>query len=167
MKSILVFSDSHGYAENMLRVLEKTTPDLMIHLGDGERDLDAVSRRYPMLPIGSVRGNCDRFSSAEETMRLTIEGKRIFAVHGHKHGVKLDLELTRLRYAALEDHADIVLYGHTHAARLDEFAGMQIMNPGSCGSVRRPTFGLITIDGDEIRTEIRSITDSQRETQSF
>ena len=155
MKRIYVFSDSHGYAENMIHVLSAGTPDLMIHLGDGERDLDEVRARFPSLPIENVRGNCDRYSTAATTLRLTVAGKRIFAAHGDTYDVKLDRTLTRLRYAALEDEADIVLFGHTHAAYLDEFAGMKLLNPGSCGETWGPTYGEITIDGDSVTAEIK------------
>jgi putative phosphoesterase len=141
----------------MLRVLDAGLPDLMIHLGDGESDLDKVRKRYPLLPIENVRGNCDRFSVSLKTLRMTFAGKRIFATHGHLYDVKYDAELTRLRYAALEDDADIVLFGHTHRAFLDEFAGMKILNPGSCGRTSSPSFGLITIENNAVSAEIRYI----------
>ena len=157
MKTIFVFSDSHGYAGNMLRALDAELPDLMIHLGDGEYDLDAVKARYPLLPAETVRGNCDRFSVSVKTLRMTVAGKRIFATHGHLYDVKYDADLTRLRYAALEDDADVVLFGHTHRAYLDEFAGMKILNPGTCGRTPGPTYGRITIENGLVTAEIRSI----------
>ena len=157
MKTIYVFSDSHGYAENMLRILNAKTPDLMIHLGDGEYDLEKVREHFPSLPIENVRGNCDRYSTAMITLRFTYEGKRFFAAHGDTYGVKFDSTLTRLRYAALEDDADIILFGHTHTPYLDEFAGMKIMNPGSCGETRAPTYGEITIQDGVITTDVKAI----------
>lgn len=141
----------------MLRVLDAGLPDLLIHLGDGEYDLDRVRTQYPLLPIGNVRGNCDRFSASLKTLRMTAGGKRIFATHGHLYDVKYDPGLTRLRYAALEDGADVLLFGHTHSAYLDEFAGMRILNPGSCGRISAPSFGLITIDNDILTAEIKYI----------
>jgi len=155
LKKICVFSDSHGYADNMLAAIERERPDLVIHLGDGAADLDAVRRRFPALLIESLEGNCDRFCDALTELHATVAGKRIFAVHGHRHGVKLDPGLTRLRFAAMEDRADIVLYGHTHAAHNEKSGGMLIVNPGSCGYTARPTYAVIVIDGDTVTAEIR------------
>ena len=59
----IVFSDSHGVSDNMIRAVQKEKPDLCFFLGDGERDLSALQKRFPRLPINAVRGNCDVFSS--------------------------------------------------------------------------------------------------------
>ncbi len=155
MKRICVFSDSHGYGENMLRVIDREKPAMVIHLGDGLSDLWQVTRKYPDLPVESARGNCDRYSTAMNTLRLTVEGKRIFACHGHTYDVKFDPALTRLRYAALEDEADILLFGHTHIPMQDHDLGMDILNPGTVGESYCPTYGLIVIDGGRVTTEIR------------
>ena len=155
MKKLCVFSDSHGCAEHMLRVLGRERPDLVIHLGDGETDLIPVRNRYPDLPIENVRGNCDRFSTALNVLRATVDGVRIFAVHGHMYDVKLDPAFTRLRYAALEDDAKLLLFGHTHSPLRDRVWGMEILNPGSCGDIPCPTYGLVLLNGGTVTTEVR------------
>ena len=157
MTRICVFSDSHGCVEYMLRAIAHEKPDMIIHLGDGENDLYSVQRLYPELPVESVQGNCDRFSSALTVLNTTVAGKRIFAVHGHKYGVKYDPALTNLRYAAMEADADIVLFGHTHTPYRDHSLAMDILNPGSCGDVRVPTYGVIEIDGSSVSTAVKEV----------
>ena len=66
---ILVFSDSHGNEDNMIRAVERERPstlDAIVHLGDGWRDAEALHRLYPRIPLEQVPGNCDlgRFEGA-------------------------------------------------------------------------------------------------------
>ena len=59
---ILVFSDSHGNEDNMVRAVERERPstlDAIVHLGDGWRDAEALHRLYPRIPLEQVPGNCD------------------------------------------------------------------------------------------------------------
>ena len=111
---LCVFSDSHGISDNMLHAVYVEEPDAVIFLGDGERDLKPMRRRYPNLPIHAVCGNCDVGFSLPDKLLLTLEGVRIFAVHGHRHDVKYDRGLDYLLRSALHEQADVVLFGHTH-----------------------------------------------------
>ena len=158
MKTLLVFSDSHGSAGLMLRAIERESPSLVIHLGDGEDDLSAVRGQYPHLGIEQVRGNCDRRSDARSVLRLTVEGVRILAVHGHEHEVKYDPTLFRLKAAALADEARLVLFGHTHVPHIEEDMGLLIMNPGSVGSspyiTSHPTYGLVRFGSGAIESAV-------------
>ena len=56
-------------------------------------------------------------------------GVRFFACHGHTRYVKYGLE--RLWFAAREREAQVVLYGHTHAADIEIEYGMFMINPGA------------------------------------
>ncbi len=78
-------------------------------------------------------------------------------MHGHDHGVKRDPELRQLKAAALEDDADIVLFGHTHSPCTEEFAGMRLLNPGSVGDGAVHNYGVIVLDGDGIAMELRRV----------
>jgi putative phosphoesterase len=152
---LLVFSDSHGYADNMLRAIEKEKPALCFFLGDGADDLKKLAQRFPDLPVQAVRGNCDLRSAAPELLRLTVEGVRIFACHGHLYRVKSGYQT--VCYAALEAEADLVLFGHTHIPYRDRAFGLELLNPGSVGQSSRPGWGLVTIDGGEFTTELKSL----------
>ncbi len=127
---ICVFSDSHGSAGNMLRAIEEHSPDMILHLGDGERDTEKIRSRFPQIPLKGVKGNCDLYSFLSETELLEIRGVRFMLTHGHLYGVKNGL--SRLVAAAKDAGADVVLYGHTHTAFYDMDGPLHILNPGSC-----------------------------------
>ena len=54
---------------------------------------------------------------------------RILLTHGHRYGVKEDLQ--RLTYAALEQACAVALFGHTHEPFLAREQGVLLLNPGS------------------------------------
>ena len=152
MTKIFVFSDSHGDVDDMCRIIMAGAPDLVIHLGDYVSDCDELRRRFPDIQIANVRGNCDYRSAVPELRRLNIEGKSIFAAHGHVYNVKSGY--TRICYAAMEADADILLFGHTHIPYRDTGLGMEIMNPGSIGKGAHPSYGVITIDREKTELDI-------------
>ena len=152
---ICVFSDSHGYAGNMIKAVRLENPALCFFLGDGEMDLVTLRGSYPDLPIYTVRGNCDLRSTQPLILNAVVSGFRFYAVHGHQHEVKYDDSVRELCYAALRADADVVLFGHTHLPYLDHHLGMEIMNPGSIGKVKNPSYGLLTIEDGKLSVEIR------------
>ena len=110
---ILVFSDSHGNEDNMVRAVERERPstlDAIVHLGDGWRDAEALHRLYPRIPLEQVPGNCD-LGRFEERERVVFFGDcRVLLCHGHTLGVKSSL--LRASYEARERGAQALLYGH-------------------------------------------------------
>ena len=150
----IVFSDSHGVSDNMLRAVRLERPDLCFFLGDGENDLRALNRRFPGLPVNAVRGNCDVLSTLPKAMVCAAGGLKIFMTHGHLYEVKHDPIYRTLCEAALEADADVLLFGHTHEPFRDSSMGMQLLNPGSIGPTTRPSYGLITVDGGRYETEV-------------
>ena len=139
---VLVLSDSHGDVENMCRAVDLTRPRMALFLGDGWRDADIVSQRYPDLPLEKVPGNCD-YRVHEAAVRLiTIADKLVMMCHGHTLGVKTNLSM--LLREALDRKADAVLFGHTHEPFVDIRSGVVMLNPGSIGSYSRPTYGTLT-----------------------
>ena len=73
-----------------------------------------------------------------------LEGKRIFYTHGHTYGVKYGT--SKLSEAARLNKYDIVLYGHTHIAKILYEDGIYIVNPGSCSSPREGRASYAVID---------------------
>ena len=157
----LIFSDSHGSASNMSRALDRQikTPDAILFLGDGARDLDRLF--VCDTPIWAVRGNCDWYSSdlADKTERLLhFEGHTILICHGHEWGVKSGMGA--LIAHAAEVDADIVLFGHTHVPTVTTIAAgenvgktvlsrpMYLFNPGSIGY--EGSFGVLTLKGENV-----------------
>ena len=141
MKRILVVSDSHG-AVDMLDEILTSQPQarIVFHLGDGARDLDDIIHKYPNKYFHRVAGNCDFSSHLPLEVVDEVEGKRIFACHGHTLRVKYGTGA--LVDAALSENAAVALYGHTHVQGYSYDKGLLIFNPGS---VREGRFGAIDV----------------------
>ena len=111
---ILIFSDSHRNVEPMITAAAKEEPNVIIHLGDVESDAVALRRCIPGIMICSVPGNCDFMPLGPHRLLINLEGKTIFAAHGHTYGVKSSY--ASIINAAMAARADILLFGHTHQA---------------------------------------------------
>ena len=152
---ILVFSDSHGNTRRMKEAIELHGPSckMIIHLGDGVRDIEYVSSFFPQIPVVSLNGNGESF---KRDVRIFDEcGVRFMCIHGHSYNVKFGL--TKAIYAAEEAEADILLYGHTHTAHdtsveLGDGKYLKVFNPGSIGKGYPPTYGIVEISGKHILT---------------
>lgn len=153
---ILVLSDSHRTMRYMIQAVEEEQPDHVIHLGDHCSDAEALSRQFQMLPVMCIRGNCDLDPTCREQILTEFGGVRILSAHGHRYGVKSGL----LRYAlaAKESLAEIALFGHTHQAFCEEYEGITLLNPGSCG-YGRPSYGIIEIHDQRAACHIKYIQD--------
>lgn len=148
----LIFSDSHGSLLNMRRAIRQNKDaEVVFFLGDGLADAEILAGEFPALAWIAVRGNCDMSSvflnsTAEKVERITLEGKKIVLTHGDLYGAKFSD--TRLRYLAMEEGADILLFGHTHEPYecfvSDAEKPFWIFNPGSV-SLARGSFGVLTI----------------------
>ena len=154
---VCVFSDSHGYAGNMIAAAELEKPDAVFFLGDGERDLAEFERRFPFMEIHAVRGNCDFRSNLENSICRTMEGVKIYATHGHTADVKYDPELGILTWQAVEAGAKLALFGHTHRQHLSENSGVTLLNPGSAGRGYYPSYAVLTINNGVFRAELKTI----------
>ena len=138
---IIVFSDSHGSTSYMrMALLDHPEADMIIHLGDGERDLENLSEHIGDRRIVQVCGNCDFCSQLPVNETIDIAGVRIFCSHGHAESVKYGTEGLIKKAKLLGAH--IALYGHTHQAVTSYDDGLHIMNPGA---VRSGQYGVIDI----------------------
>ena len=161
---ILIFSDSHGDAPKMHRMMCKqiTRPDAVFFLGDGLRDTDALDPSDP--PLYRVCGNCDWFSQNEAPTEIimALGGHVIFATHGHLYDAKTGYD--ELLIHTLKVGADIVLFGHTHiptsklipagtalyslrTGTVETDRPIYLFNPGS---LRQGSFGTLTLRRDEV-----------------
>ena len=143
---LMIASDLHGsakYTRLLLRRFEEEGADRLLLLGDllyhGPRnDLpeDYAPKEVLALLNGvrtkllCVRGNCDaevdqmvlEFPILAEYALLEVEGRVLFATHGHKYGPDNLPPLCP---------GDILLSGHTHVPVCREAEGILLMNPGS------------------------------------
>lgn len=147
---ITAISDTHGNLsaiEKLLPVLKSA--DLTLHLGDHFYDLDGVKDKLSKRPV-TVYGNCDG-GGDDEILRL--ENTVILLTHGDRYGVKSSL--TRLYLRAKELGAKLVIYGHTHIAKIDNFDGITFVNPGCMTAFcNQPTYAKIEVKDGLIKAEI-------------
>lgn len=139
-----VFSDSHGNTALMEEAVRRIRPDVIIHLGDHERDAMTLRRIFPEIPLYSVCGNCDIMPMSPARDLVPLGPVKAFITHGHLYGVKLGA-VHSLVYAAQEQGASIALFGHTHEPFNDQLGGVHLVNPGTAGKGYCPTYALIEV----------------------
>lgn len=128
----LILSDTHGYPNKLLDALKTAGDcDMLVHLGDGRRDLLTV-RPYLHADVVEVKGNND-FSSDNlpEYRIINICGQNVFCCHGHLFGVREGLE--GLAAVATKNGCSVALFGHTHEVADTIVNGVRCLNPGSIG----------------------------------
>lgn len=146
---LLVFSDSHGITDSMEAAVRLHKPDWVLHLGDCVEDFSALQSRFPDIPMDHVPGNCDYGAAPPLTKLLELDGRRIMITHGHQYGVKSGY--LRAIYAAREQQADILLFGHTHHAECFQEGPLWVMNPGAAN---QGSYGIITLDRNGIQCRL-------------
>lgn len=152
-----VFSDTHGNNAPMLRAARQTQADVLIHLGDHDRDAALLREHFPDTPLYSVCGNCDWDPLAPARLTVELGPVRAFLTHGHLYNVS-PWQADRLVYAAQEQGASLVLFGHTHCAVNEQLGGVTLINPGTAGKGRELSFALVTVfDNGAISCEIRGL----------
>lgn len=151
-----VFSDTHGNTVLMVEAVRRTRPDVIIHLGDYERDTEILKRDFPEIPLYSVCGNCDFSPLSPLTELVPLGAVKAFICHGHSYTVEYGVD--RLVYAAQEQGAKIAMFGHTHIAYNGEAGGVKVINPGTAGKGRTLTYAMVEVfDNGGIASEIREL----------
>lgn len=142
----MIASDLHGSAQccrRLLEALQREDADRLILLGDllyhGPRNdfPEAYDTRAVTALLNSVkhrllcvRGNCDsevdqmvlEFPMLAEYAFLSVDGRSIFATHGHNYGPDNPPPLRE---------GDFLLCGHTHLPVCRNCGGYAYLNPGS------------------------------------
>ena len=143
---ILVVSDTHGNDAGLRRaLLAQPKAEVVIHLGDGEEEVQRARGSFPEKMFLQVRGNCDWGSS------LPVVGE--YTVDGVKSG------FYTLECAAREKKAQVALFGHTHNAFADYADGLYLLNPGSL-SGWEPSYGTVDITPQGIVTNVVKLRES-------
>ena len=151
---ILVFSDLHGSLENLDNVLSNFKFDRIFGLGDYGAYLEELNSR----DVFGVRGNAYFDPDYEIDRIIEIEGFKILLTHGHTHNVRGSR--LRLKLFAQEKGVDIVFYGHTHIALIEESDGIYLINPGSISIPYYPSFPTFIIMDVEKRSATIKILDA-------
>ena len=135
---VIICSDSHGAFAAAEQVLEQQPEAAaVLFLGDGAEEWSDLHEIYPQIPFYPVRGNCDWNCDWPAERIVELGGHRIFCTHGHLYGVKTAGTAILEKKAAAEN-CDIVLYGHTHLAKIEYREERYFLNPGS---LRQPMEG--------------------------
>ena len=152
-----VFSDTHSNTALMAEAVRRTRPDVIIHLGDHDRDADILRLEFGDIPLYSVRGNCDIASAAPDWDVVPLGPVKAFITHGHLYNVGYE-DVSRLVYAAQEQGAKLAMFGHTHRPFNQEIGGVKVLNPGTAGKGRALTWALVSIfDNGGIACEIKPL----------
>lgn len=139
-----VFSDTHGSVGRMLEAVRETRPDVLIHLGDYDRDAEVLRQTFPDTPLYTVCGNCDMAPIAPLADIADLGGVKAYLCHGHQYGVDHG-DYSRLAYAAQERGCRLALFGHTHRADRQEWGGVTLLNPGAAGKGYRLSWATIEV----------------------
>ena len=138
---ILVLSDSHNDYLSLKKAVENhSVAEVVVFLGDGERDIDRIDDVLQFKHVIRVKGNCDIASKLDENVTQTICTKKFFITHGYVENVKFGID--RLIYKGQSLDAHIILYGHTHVPVSKYIDGVYVFNPGS---IRDGNYGFIDI----------------------
>ena len=141
---LLIISDIHGssyYAEKILEIDKRESPDKIVLLGDlyyhGPRN-DLTKEYLPMAVadilnslkdrILAVKGNCDAEVDQmisnfklENNIIMNVNGFRVFFTHGHKYNIdKLP-----------KKEIDMLIYGRLHTGFIKKKDGIIFANAGS------------------------------------
>ena len=125
-----IISDSHGNTMAIdMAVKMAGKVDCWLHAGDLIGDVEYLSM-VTEKEIFNVAGNCDwPQMTVPDALLISKAGHRIFLAHGHNYGVKRSSD--EIKSTAIAKGADIVVYGHTHVAVIQQEENCLTINPGS------------------------------------
>lgn len=130
VSQVLIFSDTHGYLEDIPYLRYTTDYDYFIYLGDGYEEVEKWSERNKLGErFIAVTGNCDYAPKVSRQRIVEIGQIKIFLTHGDLYSVKSGYEL--IFQKAKKEGVDIALFGHTHYADHHLIEGIHLFNPGS------------------------------------
>ena len=120
--------------------------DLILHAGDVGGP-STLARLREVAPVEAVRGDHDATMTELPLCReVAVGGRRVVVVHGNRTRLIEEpatligtLSLGTVWVAAglprhlkrLHPDADVILYGHTHKAQVDQVDGTLVFNPGA------------------------------------
>jgi len=139
-----VLSDTHMHsAEEIPPEILKAFPnmDLIVHAGDfvGSAVLEGLKQ---LGEVKAVHGNVDSMK-----LRGLLPDKELLVVGGKKIGVTHGWggpEGIEQRVKGLFNDVDIIIYGHSHRAKIEQIENILFFNPGP----GYQSFGILTIEQD-------------------
>lgn len=131
---LAVVSDTHSHPhEKTAERLSELEPDAILHGGD-IGDLGVLDDLATIAPVYAVRGNIDMNAKhLPDVLVIDVASLRILLTHIAVYGPKLRSEVAKL---AKEEHANLVVCGHSHVPFIGRDRGISVFNPGSVGPRR-------------------------------
>ena len=122
-----IISDTHGLLRKEVENKLKDC-DLIVHCGDiGKQEV--IDKLSELGKVELIKGNVDKdidISLAPKDKIIEVMNKRIYLIHNI---AELDIDLHK-------ENIDIVMYGHSHKAKIYDEEGILYINPGSVGPRR-------------------------------
>lgn len=161
---VLVVSDTHRKNDLYIALVERLSPDMVIHCGDVEGSTYTI-REAAHAECHIVAGNNDFFDSLPEEEEFMIGSHRAYLTHGHHYYISVGTEM--LKSEAKARGFDIVFFGHTHKPLIERDENLLIINPGSISyprqEGRKNSYVLMEVDEDgKIDAKICYIQDNIR-----
>ncbi len=153
MIEFIVCSDNHGSTAG-LDLLRKNYPNhLKIHCGDVELPPEYLEG------FEVISGNNDIYGDFPDQLFVEYEGLKILVIHGHQYYFD---RLEKLSKRAINNHCQVVCFGHTHVFEVKMVNGILCINPGSLrynrdGTV--PSYALVKYDGKDFSVERHNLED--------
>lgn len=156
-----VVSDTHGhvpYAREAVRMLESLEVEHLLHCGDiGTTE---VVELFAPWPADFVYGNCDynhaelaaAIRAANQTFHgafgeITLAGRKIALLHSD--------DRRRFTETIASEQYDLVCYGHTHAAKIEQKGKTLVVNPGAL--YRATPHSIAVVDLEKLEATIVTV----------
>jgi putative phosphoesterase len=139
-----VLSDTHIHLAEEIPIEVVTAfskVDLIVHAGDFVGS-EVLERLRQLGEVKAVHGNVDSMK-----LRSLLPEKDIFKIGTKKIGITHGWgspEGIESRVKGLLGDVDIIIYGHSHRARIEQIGKVLFFNPGPGWQ----SFGILTIDKD-------------------
>ncbi|AMM54433.1 metallophosphoesterase [Pyrococcus kukulkanii] len=157
-----VISDTHFpkayFPDKVKDFFKKKGVKYIVHAGDVQ-DKALIEILEEVAPVIAVKGNADSFKLPEEEV-LRVFDWNILIIHGHQF---LSLSSQNLVYKALEEGADILVFGHTHRPYYNEASYMGkrviLINPGSPTLPRlsEPSFAVLNLSKEDVDVKFYNV----------
>ncbi len=132
------------------KLKEKLPPTICFVKGNAD-PYQYMAKFNPQKNLSSIFKKQDFYSiMIPNEIAITVAGKKIVMVHGHKHGVYYST--AGLIEKSGNDKADVLIFGHTHVP-IENLRGAYMVNPGSIAlprEVSKPGFAYIFIQGKNV-----------------
>ncbi len=153
MIEFIVCSDNHGTIAPLEKLSEAYPNMTKIHCGDVELPPEYLK------DFEVIAGNNDYNGDYPDTLIVEIEGIKVLVIHGHQYYFD---RLDKLSKRAINNHCQVVCFGHTHVFETENVNGVQCINPGSLRYNRdgtQPSYAVVKYDGKEFSVERKNVAD--------